>query len=53
MLLSITDRMIWTPIIPLASADMQITAAQAGLYMTTFYVGYALTQLWAETSLAL
>ena len=42
--ISITDRMAWAPVIPLASAEMGITAAQAGLYMTAFYVGYVLTQ---------
>lgn len=44
-LLSFVDRLAWPPIIPLASRDLSITAAQAGGYMTAFYIGYVMTQL--------
>lgn len=44
-LLSFVDRLTWPPIIPLASKDLGITAAQAGGYMTAFYIGYVITQL--------
>lgn len=44
-LLSFVDRLTWPPIIPLASKDLGITAAQAGGYMTAFYIGYVMTQL--------
>jgi MFS family permease len=43
--LSFTDRMSWPPIMPLAMKDLGMTGAQAGSYMTAFYVGYVLTQL--------
>ncbi|WP_338450675.1 MFS transporter [Niallia oryzisoli] len=44
-LLSYVSRMSWTPIIPVASEDMGINAAQAGSYMTAFYIGYVITQI--------
>ena len=44
-LLSFVDRLTWPPIIPLASRDLGISAAQAGGYMTAFYIGYVMTQL--------
>lgn len=44
-LLSFVDRLAWPPIIPLASADLGITATQAGGFMTAFYIGYVITQL--------
>ncbi|HEY3423847.1 MAG TPA: MFS transporter [Negativicutes bacterium] len=43
--LSFTDRMSWPPIMPLAMRELGMTGAQAGSYMTSFYVGYVLTQL--------
>lgn len=44
-LLSFVDRLAWPPMIPLASKDLGITAAQAGGFMTAFYIGYVMTQL--------
>jgi MFS family permease len=44
-LLSFVDRLTWPPIIPLASRDLGFSAAQAGGYMTAFYIGYVMTQL--------
>jgi MFS family permease len=44
-LLSYVSRMSWSPIIPLASGDLGISAAQAGSYMTAFYIGYVVTQI--------
>jgi MFS family permease len=44
-LLSYVSRVSWSPIIPLASGDLGINAAQAGSYMTAFYIGYVVTQI--------
>lgn len=44
-LFSFIDRLSWPPIIPIASKDLGITAAQAGGFMTAFYIGYVITQL--------
>ncbi|MBA4496454.1 MFS transporter [Paenactinomyces guangxiensis] len=44
-LLSFVDRLSWPPVIPIASHDLGISAAQAGGYMTAFYIGYVCTQL--------
>ncbi len=44
-LFSYMDRMAWAPIIPLASKDLGINAAQAGSLMTAFYLGYVITQV--------
>ncbi|BCJ85686.1 MFS transporter [Effusibacillus dendaii] len=44
-LFSFVDRLSWPPIIPIASKELGMTAAQAGSYMTAFYVGYVITQL--------
>ncbi|MDN4075411.1 MFS transporter [Fictibacillus terranigra] len=42
---SYMSRMSWPPIIPLASSDYGINSAQAGSFMTAFYVGYVITQI--------
>jgi MFS family permease len=44
-LLSYVSRMSWSPIIPIASDDLGLNAAQAGSYMTAFYIGYVVTQI--------
>ncbi|WP_047151894.1 MFS transporter [Aneurinibacillus tyrosinisolvens] len=44
-LFSYVSRMSWPPIIPLASQDLGINAAQAGSFMTAFYIGYVITQI--------
>ncbi|MFC7391401.1 MFS transporter [Scopulibacillus cellulosilyticus] len=44
-LFSFVDRLSWPPIIPLASKSLDITNAEAGSYMTAFYIGYVITQL--------
>lgn len=44
-LLSYVSRMSWSPIIPVASKDLGINAAQAGSFMTAFYIGYVITQI--------
>lgn len=44
-LFSFITRLAWAPVIPEASADFGITAAQAGGYMTAFYIGYVITQV--------
>lgn len=44
-LFSFVDRLSWPPIIPLASKDLGLTKAQAGSFMTAFYIGYVITQL--------
>lgn len=41
---SFVDRLSWPPVIPLASKDMGLSAANAGAYMTAFYIGYVITQ---------
>lgn len=41
---SFVDRLSWPPVIPLASKDMGLSAANAGSYMTAFYIGYVITQ---------
>ncbi|NTW72219.1 MAG: MFS transporter [Eubacteriaceae bacterium] len=42
---SFAARMLWSPFISLASADLGIDATQAGLFMSMFYIGYMITQL--------
>ncbi|MDF2572997.1 MAG: major facilitator superfamily 1 [Sporomusa sp.] len=44
-LLSFVDRLAWPPVIPLASKALDLSAKQAGSYMTVFYAGYILTQI--------
>ncbi|NLN97679.1 MAG: ACS family MFS transporter [Eubacteriaceae bacterium] len=42
---SFAARMIWSPFIASASAELGISAAQAGLFISMFYIGYMITQL--------
>lgn len=42
---SFVDRLSWPPVIPLASRELGLTAAQAGGFMSAFFFGYLLTQL--------
>lgn len=42
---SFVDRLSWPPVIPMASSELGLTAAQAGGFMSAFFVGYLLTQL--------
>lgn len=42
---SFVDRLSWPPVIPLASSELGLTAAQAGGFMSAFFLGYLLTQL--------
>ncbi|MEJ8546745.1 MFS transporter [Brevibacillus borstelensis] len=44
-LFSFVDRLSWPPIMPLASQDLGLSKAEAGSYMTAFYIGYVITQL--------
>jgi sugar phosphate permease len=44
-LFSFVDRLSWPPIIPLASKELGLSKAEAGSYMTAFYIGYVITQL--------
>lgn len=38
-------RFIWSPLIPTVTPILSITAAQAGAYMSAFYIGYVITQI--------
>ncbi|MBK5244210.1 MAG: MFS transporter [Eubacteriaceae bacterium] len=42
---SFAARMIWSPFIASASTELGIQAAQAGLFVSMFYIGYMITQL--------
>ncbi len=42
---SFIDRLSWPPVIPMASRELGLTAAQAGGFMSAFFLGYLLTQL--------
>ena len=42
---SFVDRLSWPPVIPLASQELGLTAAQSGGFMSAFFFGYLLTQL--------
>lgn len=42
---SFVDRLCWPPVIPMASSELGLTAAQAGGFMSAFFLGYLLTQL--------
>lgn len=42
---SFAARMIWSPFIASASEELGINAAQAGLFVSMFYIGYMVTQL--------
>ena len=42
---SFAARMIWSPFIGTASEEFGISAAQAGLFVSMFYIGYMVTQL--------
>ena len=42
---SFIDRLSWPPVIPLATIELEISAAQAGGFMSAFFFGYLLTQL--------
>ncbi|MBP2641431.1 MAG: major facilitator superfamily 1 [Firmicutes bacterium] len=42
---SFVDRLSWPPVIPMASSELGLTAAQAGGFMSAFFLGYLLTQL--------
>jgi MFS family permease len=44
-LLSFTERLALPPVLPLIARDLKLSAAQAGSYMTAFYIGYVCTQL--------
>lgn len=44
-LLSFTERLALPPVLPLISKDLGLSSAQAGSYMTAFYMGYVCTQL--------
>ena len=44
-LMTFLGRLAWPPIMPLAVSDLNISAKEAGSFMTTFYIGYVLTQL--------
>ena len=44
-LLSFTERLALPPVLPLIAKDLNLSAAQAGSYMTAFYIGYVCTQL--------
>lgn len=44
-LFSFITRLAWSPVITEASADLGISAAQAGGYMSAFYIGYIITQI--------
>ncbi len=42
---SFIDRLSWPPVMPMASRELGLTAAQAGGFMSAFFLGYLLTQL--------
>ena len=42
---SFVDRLSWPPVIPMASKELSLTAAQSGGFMSAFFLGYLLTQL--------
>jgi MFS family permease len=44
-LCSFIDRLSWPPVIPMAAAELGLTAAQAGGFMSAFFFGYLITQL--------
>ena len=44
-LCSFVDRLSWPPVIPLAARELELTAAQAGGFMSAFFLGYLITQL--------
>ena len=44
-LCSFVDRLSWPPIIPLALGELSLTRAEAGGFMSAFFLGYLLTQL--------
>jgi len=44
-LCSFIDRLSWPPIIPMAAGELGLTAAEAGGFMSAFFLGYLLTQL--------
>ncbi|MGL5512588.1 MAG: MFS transporter [Sporomusa sp.] len=44
-MLSFTERLALPPVLPLIAKDLELTGAQAGSYMTAFYIGYVFTQL--------
>lgn len=44
-MLSFAERLALPPVLPLIAKDLSLTAAQAGSYMTAFYIGYVCTQL--------
>lgn len=44
-LCSFVDRLAWPPVIPLAAKELELTAAQAGSFMSAFFLGYLITQL--------
>ena len=44
-LFSFVDRLSWPPVMPIASAELGLSAKEAGSFMTAFYIGYVATQL--------
>ncbi|MCC5468169.1 MFS transporter [Pelosinus baikalensis] len=44
-LFSFVDRLSWSPVMPIASKELGLSAKEAGSYMTAFYIGYVATQL--------
>ncbi len=38
-------RFIWNPLIPIVSPELGLSAAQAGSYVSAFYIGYIITQI--------
>ena len=44
-LCSFLDRLSWPPIMPLAIKELSLTQAEAGGFMSAFFLGYLLTQI--------
>lgn len=42
---SFIDRLAWPPVIPVAAKELGLNGAQAGGFMSAFFLGYLLTQL--------
>lgn len=45
LLLSMVDRLIWPPIMPIAAKELGMAGTELGSYMAAFYAGYVVTQL--------
>ena len=44
-LCSFIDRLSWPPIMPVAMQELSLNKAEAGSFMSIFFLGYLLTQI--------